>query len=202
MSHYDNTRNRFNPDNRFIGDIEDGKKYPFACYTKEESDERYAIKSTETDLTELTAVVATKAAQSDLTAYEISNNAEIADIKARLDTLEDNPMQIISFASDKTVVEKGSTQDINLSWVLNKEAVAQEINGNAVTGTSKQYTSVTTDTEYTLTVSDGRHNDSKSVSVEFENHILYGVSADISPCYWIILFHSCGAYLNSKKGQA
>ena len=42
MAHYDCTKNRFNPENRFIGDIENGLRYPFACYTKEESDARYA----------------------------------------------------------------------------------------------------------------------------------------------------------------
>jgi hypothetical protein len=195
MSHYDETRNRFNPDNRFIGDIEDGKKYPFGCYTKEESDERYAIKSTETDLTALSDVVSTKASQTDLSAlsdvvdtkastsdlesYESSNNAEIADIKARLDALEYAPMQIISFISDKTVVEKGSTQTIDLSWTLSKEATWQEINGERVIGASKSYTDVTADTTYTLSASDGRAIDTKSVSVSFANHILYGVTANM-----------------------
>lgn len=29
--------NRFAPENRFIGDVEDGKRYPLGCYTKEET---------------------------------------------------------------------------------------------------------------------------------------------------------------------
>ena len=40
-------KNRFQPETRFIGDIEDGKRYPFGVYTKEERDERYAVKKTE-----------------------------------------------------------------------------------------------------------------------------------------------------------
>lgn len=192
----DTTRNRFNPDNRFIGDIENGLRYPFACYTKEESDERYAIKSTETDLTALTAVVATKAnqsdltalasvvdtkaAQSDLTAYETSNNLEIADIKARLDALEYAAMSIVSFTIDKTLVEKGSNQVVNLSWTLNKTAAWQQINGESVTGTSKTYSNVTDNTTYTLQASDGRAVDTKTVSIEFANHIMYGSAANLA----------------------
>ena len=40
------TRNRFAPENHFVGDIEDGKRYPFGVYTKEESDARYVLKDT------------------------------------------------------------------------------------------------------------------------------------------------------------
>ena len=90
---YMNDRNRFNPGNRFIGDIEDGKRYPFACYTKEESDERYATKQAETDITALTAEVRTKAEQSDLQALEVivsekAAEQECVDIRSRLDLLE------------------------------------------------------------------------------------------------------------------
>jgi len=58
MGWYD-TPNQFNPENRFIGDIEDGKSYPYDCYTKEESDDRYAQKSTETDLESLSDSIST-----------------------------------------------------------------------------------------------------------------------------------------------
>jgi hypothetical protein len=85
MSHYDETKNRFNPCNRFIGDIENGLRYPFACYTKAESDERYAPKSVETDVTALAEAVNSKASQSDLTAFETQINNSIADIQTALD---------------------------------------------------------------------------------------------------------------------
>ena len=73
-----NTRNRFNPENRFIGDIEDGKRYPFGVYTKEESDEKYAIKQTEADLVALAEAVGSKA-----------DEQECVDIRARLDLNDD-----------------------------------------------------------------------------------------------------------------
>ena len=100
MSHYDETRNRFNPDNRFIGDIEDGKKYPFGCYTKEESDARYELKSEAFDPTEieaevaaLSATVTTKASNNDLQALAavVNTKANASDLTAiynRLAALE------------------------------------------------------------------------------------------------------------------
>lgn len=99
MAHYDETKNRFNPENRFVGDIEDGKRYPFACYTKEESDERYADKNTETSVAALTAVVDTKAAQSDLEAVaadvarkantsDLENLSELVETKASIGSVE------------------------------------------------------------------------------------------------------------------
>ena len=41
---WNDDKNRFQPENRFVGDIEDGKRYPFDVYKKEESDARYAQK--------------------------------------------------------------------------------------------------------------------------------------------------------------
>lgn len=45
MPYSDTPNHFFYPENRFIGDIEDGLTYPYACYTKDESDERYAAKA-------------------------------------------------------------------------------------------------------------------------------------------------------------
>lgn len=91
MSHYDETRNRFNPQNRFVGDIEDGKRYPFACYTKEESDARYAPISTVSDIANLNATVATKATKADVTALEAvvgtkASQADFIELSATVDT--------------------------------------------------------------------------------------------------------------------
>lgn len=163
------TRNRFAPENHFVGDIEDGKRYPFGVYTKEESDARYAVKQTEADLTALTATVATKADES-----------ECVDIRARLDALEYKSMTINSFTAAPSVAEMGSSQTINLTWTLNKQATSQNINGAPVTGNSKQYTGVTTSTTYTLNVSDGQTSASKSVSVSFANRIYYGAATDLT----------------------
>lgn len=163
------SRNRFAPENHYVGDIEDGKRYPFGVYTKEESDERYAVKQTETDLAALTEVVSGKA-----------NESECVDIRARLDALEYKSMQINSFTAAPSVSEMGSSQTITLAWTLNKQATSQNINGAPVTGNTKQYTGVTTGTTYTLNVSDGQTSASKSVSVSFANRIYYGAAADLT----------------------
>ena len=162
-------KNRFQPENRFIGDIEDGNRYPFGVYTKEESDERYAVKKTEEDLAALTTVVGGKA-----------DEQECVDIRARLDALEYKSIQINSFAAAPPVNEIGSSQTITLAWSLNKTATSQNINGTPVTGNTKQYTGVTSNTAYTLNVSDGQTSASKTAYVTFANRIYYGAAADLT----------------------
>jgi hypothetical protein len=201
MSHYDETKNRFNPQNRFIGDIEDGKRYPFACYTKEESDERYARKSVETDvtalaeavnskasqadLTALAAVVATKASQTDLTALSNTVNtkadeSECVAIRARLDALEYVSIDISSLTANPNLCELGSSNTISVAWALNKAATGQELNGTPVAGNTKQFTSVAANQSYTLEVTDGQTSDNKTVNVSFANQIYYGVAANLN----------------------
>lgn len=187
MSHYDETRNRFNPCNRFIGDIENGLRYPFACYTKEESDERYARKTTETDLAELEALVNTKASQTDLNAFEAQTNNSIAaiqsqldDILQRLDALEFKSISIQSFTASPNLIELGSNSTITLNWIINKAATTQTINGEDVIGTTKQYANVSATTNYTLYVSDGNTTANKTITVNAANQIYYGVAADLS----------------------
>ena len=162
-------KNRFGPENRFVGDIEDGKRYPFDVYTKEESDERYARKQTETDLTALQTTVAGKA-----------DEQECVDIRARLDALEYKNIVINSFSAAPPVSEIGSSQTITLAWTLNKQATSQNINGSPVTGNTKQYIGVTSGQTYTLNVSDGQTSASRSVSVSFANRIYYGAAADLT----------------------
>ena len=166
---WNDDKNRFQPENRFVGDIEDGKRYPFDVYKKAEADERFAVKQTEADLQALTTVVSGKA-----------NEQECVDIRARLDALEYKSIQINSFSAAPPVSEIGSSQTITLAWTLNKQATSQNINGTPVTGSTKQYTGVTTGTTYTLNVSDGQTSASKSVSVSFANRIYYGAAADLT----------------------
>lgn len=163
------SRNRFNPGNHYVGDIEDGKRYPFGVYTKEESDERYAVKATEEQVAALQTTVAGKA-----------DEQECVDIRARLDALEYKSIVINSFSAAPPINEIGSSQTITLTWTLNKQATSQNINGSPVTGNSKQYAGVTTGTTYTLNVSDGQTSASKSVSVSFANRIYYGAAADLT----------------------
>lgn len=150
---WNDDKNRFQPENRFVGDIEDGKRYPFDVYKKAEADERFAVKQTETDLQALTA---------------------------RVDALEYKSIVINSFSAAPPVSEMGSSQTITLAWSLNKTATSQNINGAPVTGNSNQYTGVSSSQTYTLNVSDGQTSASKSVSVSFANRIYYGAAADLA----------------------
>lgn len=180
-----NDRNRFPKGHLFIGEIENGKRYPFGVYTKEESDAKYAVKQAEADLAALTNVVATKAAQDDLddltdVVATKASEAECIDIRARLDALEYVDIKINTFTASPSVCELGSSNTINLAWTLNKAATQQNINGMAVTGNSKSFAAVTTNMTYTLNVTDGQTSASKSVSVSFANQIYYGAASDLS----------------------
>lgn len=165
MSHdYDNTRNRFNPENRFIGDIEDGKRYPFGCYSKEEADAKFASKA------DLDAVAA------DVTIIK----AQIVDILARLDALEYKAINIQSFTASPATIERGSNATVNLTWALNKEPTTQTVNGTAVQGTSMQVTGISATTTFRLEVSDGETEAAKTATVTAANQIYYGAAADFS----------------------
>lgn len=162
-------RNQFNPENRFIGDIEDGKRYPYGIYSKEESDKRYAEKAIEDDVRSLEDIVIGKA-----------DETEVEDIRKRLDSLEYSDIKINTFTATPAVAEIGSTQTISLAWALNKVATTINVNGTPVTDNSKQFTGVSSNTSYTLNVSDGKTNASKVASVSFANRIYYGAAADLS----------------------
>lgn len=180
-----NDRNRFPHDHMFIGEIENGKRYPLGVYTKEESDAKYAVKQTEADLAALTDVVSTKADQADLddltdVVSTKASEAECVDIRARLDALEYVDIKINSFAASPSICELGSTNTINLSWNVNKTPTAQNINGTPITGNSKQIAGITSAQYYTLNVTDGKTNASKGVSVSFANQVYYGAAVNIT----------------------
>lgn len=155
-------KNRFGPENRFVGDIEDGKRYPFDVYKKEETYSKEEVYNKE---------------ESDA---KYATETEAVDIRARLDALEYKSIQINSFSAAPPVSEIGSSQTITLGWSLNKTATEQNINGVPVTGNSKQYTGVSSSQTYTLNVSDGQTSASRSVSISFANRIYYGAAADLS----------------------
>lgn len=110
----------------------------------------------------------------------IDLSAEIPDIIARLDALEYVDMKINTFTASPSVCELGSSNTINLAWSLNKAATQQNINGTAVTGSGKAFTSVTTGTTYTLNVTDGHTSASKNVSITFANQIYFGAASDLT----------------------
>ena len=162
-------KNRFQPENRYIGDIEDGKRYPFGVYTKEESDEKYAIKQTEADLVALAEAVGSKA-----------DEQECIDIRTRLDALEYKDIEIVSFAASPSTCELGATANVLLSWELNKAPTYQGIDGIPVQGNSKQYTGIMATRTFTLSATDGETTATKQATVTFANQIYYGAAADLS----------------------
>ena len=159
MSHYDETKNRFNPQNRFIGDIEDGKRYPFGCYSKEESDARYAPISLVERVTAL--------------------ETQMQDVLARLEALEYNEISINTFTANPMIIELGAQSTINLAWSVNKTSYTATLNGDPVTGSSTTKT-INSTTQFTLNVNDGHSTDSKTVGVLAANRIYYGVDTDLS----------------------
>lgn len=160
---------RYDCSDTLVGVKHGGEATLYNHYNKQESDARYAAKSTETDLEELAQTVSEKATEQ-----------EAIDIRARLDALEYKPISIDSFTASPSVCELGSSNTINLAWSLNKSSTQQNINGMAVTGNSKAFTSVTTNMTYTLNVTDGQTNASKSVSVSFANQIYFGAAEDLT----------------------
>ena len=178
-------RNRFPHDHLLVGEIENGKRYPFGVYTKEEADERYAIKKTEEDLATLTETVNTKAAQSEVTALVETvagkaDESECIAIRARLDALEDNKIRINTFTATPAVCEIGSSNTIVLNWSLSKTPTAQTINEYPVSGTSQIYYDISTAQTYTLSVTDGEYLDTATLTVDFANNIYYGAASDLT----------------------
>ena len=128
-------KNRFKPENRFIGDIEDGKRYPFDVYTKAESDERFAAKITESALSELAIIVNGKAAQADLDSLSSAvatkaDESECIDIRSRLDALEVLPGELAQ--TNLLVASKANTSDVNTAVNDLQEQINQiEISASA-----------------------------------------------------------------------
>lgn len=164
-----NDRNRFPHGHLFVGEIENGKRYPLGVYTKEESDALYAGKQTEDDLADLADIVSQKADES-----------ECVDIRARLDALEYQEMKINSFSASPATCELGTSAQIDLSWSLNKPAVYQTIDGMPASGSSAQFSNVTSSHTYTLYATDGKTTASRQAAVEFANQIYYGAAEDLT----------------------
>lgn len=164
-----NDRNRFPHGHFFVGEIENGKRYPFGTYSKEEADAKFAAKSTETAVAAVAAELNTKA-----------NESECVEIRARLDALEYKGIAITSFFASPAICELGSTNTINLVWTTNKAPTSQNINGAAVVGTSAQYTDITTPTSFTLNVADEGSAATNTVTIDFANEIYYGAAPNLN----------------------
>ena len=164
-----NDRNRFPHGHLFVGEIENGQRYPFGVYTKEESDARYAAKQTESDVAALAETVSSKA-----------DEQECIDIRARLDALEYEEIAITSFTASPSTAELGSSANVTLAWAINKTPTYQGIDGIPVQGNSKQYAGITATRTFTLSATDGETTATKQATVTFANQIYYGVAFDLS----------------------
>lgn len=80
-----NDRNRFPHGHMFVGEIENGKRYPLGTYTKEESDQRYAPKSVVSDVASIETELDSKAPIAAITAIE----TEVDNVRDELDNKAD-----------------------------------------------------------------------------------------------------------------
>lgn len=176
---------RYDCSDTLVGVKHGGEATLYNHYTKDESDAKYAMKSTETAVVELQSAVAEKASAAVLEelAQEVSEKAteqEAIDIRARLDVLEYQQIAINSFTASPTLAELGSSVSVELAWSLNKAATVQTIGGVPVTGTSHTVQNVTQNTTWELNVTDGQTNANRTASIAFQNGVYYGVAPDLT----------------------
>ena len=129
--------------------------------------DKAAIKA---DLAELTASV---------NAYEADTDATLREYNTRIARLEDStPLEIISFTAVPDVCEIGGSENVVLSWNVQGNIESLTINGEPVSGSSKTYANVHEATSFTLNAVDAKGNIARrTISVDFVNHIFWGVSA-------------------------
>ena len=129
--------------------------------------DKAAIKA---DLAALTASV---------NAYEADTDATLREYNTRIARLEDStPLEIISFTAVPDVCEIGGSENVVLSWNVQGNIESLTINGEPVSGSSKTYANVHEATSFTLNAVDAKGNIARrTISVDFVNHIFWGVSA-------------------------
>lgn len=136
---------------------------------------------------EIEQIVTDKAAiKADLTAltqavnaYEADTDATLREYNTRIARLEDStPLEIISFTAVPDVCEIGGSENVVLSWNVQGNIESLTINGDPVSGSSKTYANVHEATSFTLNAVDAKGNIARrTISVDFVNHIFWGVSA-------------------------
>lgn len=102
----------------------------------------------------------------------------------RLTALEYVPLSISTFTNNVNNVEKGSTvTSITFNYSYNKTPTTSSINnsiGNISGSSTTKTVSLTTNTTYTLTASDGQTTKTATTSVTFLNKVYYGTSSNTS----------------------
>ena len=119
--------------------------------------------------------------------YSNSMYPNINNLEDALNELLYIPPQISSLTSSKsaTTYEIGTTvtAPIIFNWNYNKNIISQTFNGNSLDINIKQYTynsNISSDTNFTLSASDGKNNCSKTLSFFFRHRRYWGVSQEPS----------------------
>lgn len=119
--------------------------------------------------------------------YNNSMYPNINNLEDALNELLYIPPQISSLTSSKsaTTYEIGTTvtAPITFNWDYNKNIISQTFNENSLDINIKQYTynsNISSDTNFTLSASDGKSNCSKTLSFLFRHRRYWGVSQEPS----------------------
>lgn len=103
-------------------------------------------------------------------------------LKSRIEELEYIPITILNFTNNINVVEKGTViTSIIFNFRFNKVPVSGSINNNVgdidISQTSLiKAVNLTQNTNFTLTVSDGKQTATRTSSLLFQNKVYWGVS--------------------------
>lgn len=106
---------------------------------------------------------------------------ELTKINSQISDIIYEPIKIISFNSDKTILEKGQIINrIVLSWELNIQPLTQMIDGKVIDSNLREYVIEDTfseNTDFTLEVTDSKGNkDTKTITLKFLNKVYFGTS--------------------------
>ena len=106
-------------------------------------------------------------------------NTSLTQLDNRVTALENGKvLDIVSFTASPDLCELGGHQNIVLTWEIRGTVSQILLNNQEVTGTTATIPDLAEPTTFTLTIRDAGGNvRTKSVDVNFANHIFYGTSA-------------------------
>lgn len=129
---------------------------------------------------------------SEEVSYENTEHTDCNNVKLALDKIFKKiyyvapKIESFTMTPSTTIYEKGYSLDsLTFNWTLNKEVTSQTLTDCTVTVDDRSATystPITNNKTFTLSVGDGEQNDSKSLSILFQDKIYYG-SASIPETY-------------------
>jgi hypothetical protein len=141
--------------------------------------------------------------------YAIGSHPSFTSVQNALDYLLYVPAAISSFTNNAGTVYKGSTvTGFTANWAVSGTITAQTLTGKtpALGDRTATYTglSLTTDTSYTLTISDAVSSpvDTAISTIYFRLRKYYGVSASATPDSAAIKFGTAVASINTNASRA